>query len=93
MNTRRLSEALLTFGAAVLCGAAVWWAHFYGQILDKVPYTDLGDAIHCLYTSNGACGLGSNMAQIVNTISYNPLIFWVGPGMLGLGAMLRLTLQ
>ncbi len=92
MDTKKLTDILLGIGVAVTVVAFVWWAYFYGQVTKEMG-GNLGDAFGCFYSSGGPCGFISGLAQLAGMTPYNPVVFWVGAVMLGIGIILKLSLK
>jgi hypothetical protein len=98
MDVKRLGNLLTVVGAVVLAGACLWWFWFYSSVLREVGQAagarDIAspwDAVHCLYGSDGACGLISGISTLAGKTPYEPMLFWFGLAGLVLGAVIRLT--
>jgi|GEM_PF-6843644 len=71
-------------GIAILVCSALWWIDFYNPFLDKLGLT-YGDALKCLVTNDGACGLATGFAQLAGKTHYHPELFWIGMTVLVIG--------
>jgi len=92
MDIKKLIRILIRIGSLITLGAFIWWAYFYGQITKEMK-SNLGDAISCLYSSDGPCGFINGLAQFGGATPYNPIIFWVGITMVGIGIVLKLSVK
>jgi len=92
MDTKKLAKVLIWIGGLVTLAAFIWWAYFYGQVTKEMG-GNMGDAIGCLYSSSGPCGFVSGLAQFGGVTPYNPVVFWIGVVMLGIGIILKLSVK
>lgn len=92
MDIKKLIKTLLALGGLVTVGALVWWVYFYSQVIKELG-GDFGDAAQCLYSSGGGCGFVSGLAQMGGATPYNPIVFWVGVILLGVGLILKFSLK
>ena len=90
LDIKKLTDNLLLLGILITIGAVVWWVIFYSQVTSELG-TDLGEAFSCLYSSEGGCGFVSGVAQMGGMTPYNPMVFWIGSGLLGLGILLNIS--
>ena len=92
MDTRKLANILLVGGLILLLAALFWWGSFYGDIMKGLG-GKLSDALGCLYSSDGACGLATGIAQFAGKTPYSPALFWVGTVCFSIGALMKATLK
>ena len=92
MNFKKLANLLLLAGIVLLAVALIWWANFYGPIMNEL-HSKLSKALDCLYSSGGACGLAAGISQIFGKTPYNPVVFWIGAGAAAAGVLMRMTLK
>ena len=98
MDFRKLGNLLTVLGGVVLVGACIWWFSFYSSVVREVGRATgnqgdatVFDALNCLYSSGGICGLVSSVATIAGKTPYEPMVFWFGLAGLVLGVLFRLT--
>lgn len=93
LDLQQLINVLLVGGGAIICVAVVWWAYFYNQVMRGLTggRGGLSEAFSCLYSSGGPCGFVSGMSQLGGLTPYNPVAFWIGAVLLGIGVVLRLA--
>lgn len=87
MDVKKLSEILMAIGGFLILCAFLWWSSFYGKITKEIG-ASLGDAVKCLYSSKGECGVASGIAQFAGVTPYNPAVFWIGIAILSAGIIL-----
>lgn len=90
MIARRLAYGLLGLGVVVICGALVWWAVFYGDTTGEMA-VGLGDAVGCIFSSGGTCGLITGAAQAAGETAYDPAVFWAGMALLVVAALVAFS--
>ncbi len=90
MEPRKLTNVLLGIGVSFTAIAFLWWMAFYGKVTNELGMP-LGEAISCLYSSGGECGLVSALAQFGDVTPYSPLMLWVGIALVGAGLIVRLS--
>ncbi|WP_394146724.1 hypothetical protein [Shewanella atlantica] len=90
IDIAKLTQMLLWGGGAITFCAFLWWANFYGQVVKEFG-GQLSEAATCLYSSSGTCALVSGLAQMGGGTPYDPVVFWVGIVVLGLGILLFLS--
>jgi hypothetical protein len=89
MGSRRLGEGLSIIGAVLLAIAYSWWREFYGAVQNF--FGNKGDPpLECLYAISGPCRAVANVAALAGAKAYDPLIFWAGAILIGLGLLLYL---
>jgi uncharacterized protein YegL len=76
MDQKQLSKALQIGGAVGLVVAVIWWFKFFSEV-QRIAGSDWGHAFGCLFSSSGACGLVSGIANAAGYWAYQPIIFWV----------------
>ena len=98
MDFRKLGNALMILGAAVLIGAVIWWMTFYNSIARDIgkatgarPDAGLSDVVSCLYSTGGICVWVQTGATFVGKTPYEPMTFWFGLAALLLGGLIRYT--
>lgn len=96
MDIQKLNKILTGLGATILAAAIIWWFFFYSGVINDLSSLtgnskNLSDAFVCLYSSGGGCAFISGMAEYAGYTPYEPLMFWVGIIMLGLGLILKFT--
>ena len=100
MDFKKLGTLLIVAGAAMLVAACIWWFTFYSSIgrspiareLAKATgNADAGltDALGCLYSSAGLCGVVSTLAPLAGRTAYEPMLFWFAVAALLLGVIIR----
>ena len=92
MDIKKLTATFLIIGGSITTGALLWWLNFYGQITRELGGT-IGEAFSCLYSSGGECGFVIELAQLGGFTPYNPISFWVGVVLLGIGIILKFSLK
>jgi len=92
MEIKKLTQILLGLGGVITAGSIIWWASFYGQVVNEVG-GNLGDFFQCLYTSSGPCGFLVGIAQLAGATTYNPTLFWIGVIMFGVGIILKFSIK
>ena len=92
MNMKKFANLLLSLGLLLSLAAVAWWAYFYQKLMHDVN-KPLTDALECLYSSSGACGWVSNAANLLGKTPYEPLLLWIGIGILVTGLLIRLSLK
>ncbi len=90
MNFRRLGTLLIGGGFILVVAAAAWWWSFYAPLAQDMN-VDLSRAVRCLYSTSGACGLVSGVAQLGGKTPYEPMLLWIGLGALAAGFLIRLS--
>jgi hypothetical protein len=98
VDVKKFGNALAVVGVALLIGALVWWYSFYSsavqdfaKVTGLTPQTSISDALTCLYSSSGMCGIVTAAAPIVGRTAYEPMLFWFGLAALLLGVLIRYT--
>ena len=98
MDFRKLGNLLMVLGGVVLAGAGIWWFSFYHSVIRDVGRAagtqgdaTVFDAVNCLYSSGGICGLVAGIASIAGRTPYEPMLFWFGLAGLVLGGVFRVT--
>ena len=92
MDIKKLTTTLLMLGGLITVGALLWWLYFYSQVVKELG-CDFGQAVPCLYSSGGGCGFVSGLAQLGGATPYNPIVFWVGIVLFGVGIILKFSLK
>jgi hypothetical protein len=92
MDIRKLTNILLGAGVCLLVIALVWWNSFYGEIMKNLD-ARLSDALGCLYSSAGACGMASGIATFLGKSPYHPELFWAGMIILLIGIVMKASLR
>lgn len=92
MEVKKLSQILIVIGGIITGIALIWWAAFYGEVAQEFG-GNLGDALKCLFSSGGECAFVTGIAQMVGSTPYNPVVFWVGIVILGVGLILLFSLK
>jgi len=92
MDIKKLTQILLAVGGVIIVIAIIWWASFYGGVTEEIG-GNLGDAFKCLFSSGGECGFVSGLAQFAGVTPYNPIVFWIGVVILGVGLILKFSLK
>ena len=92
MDIKKLTTALLAIGGLITISALIWWFYFYSQVIKELG-GNFEDAAPCLYSSGNGCGFVSGLAELGGGNPYNPTIFWIGIVLLGLGAVLKFSLN
>ncbi len=90
MDFRRLGLLLITGGGVLVVAAVAWWLHFYAPLAQDLN-VDLGRALRCLYSTSGACGLVTGVAQLGGKTPYEPMLLWIGLGALAAGILIRFS--
>jgi len=94
MDFKRLSNIVLVLGVVGVLAAFLWWYRFYSRLVEASRGSSkLGDALPCLYSDTGGCGLVSGISQFVGDTPYSPTVFWFAAGVLILGIVLRLSVK
>jgi hypothetical protein len=88
----RIAWIAIGGGVLIIVAAVVWWASFYGDIVNRDGQGRLVNALACVYSNRGVCGFVSGMARQAGRLAYSPTIFWFGICLLLSGAAMRLLL-
>jgi hypothetical protein len=98
VDVKRLGNVLLTGGVLLLVAAVLWWFAFYSSVVREMRRLSGGqgegsvlDALSCLYSSSGVCALVSGVAALAGKTPYEPMLFWIGLGVLVIGILLRVS--
>nr|VFK00290.1 MAG: hypothetical protein BECKH772B_GA0070898_101855 [Candidatus Kentron sp. H]VFK03594.1 MAG: hypothetical protein BECKH772A_GA0070896_103382 [Candidatus Kentron sp. H]VFK06141.1 MAG: hypothetical protein BECKH772C_GA0070978_103283 [Candidatus Kentron sp. H] len=91
MDFKKLTSTLLGLGIIITIGALVWWEHFYSRVVGSNG--DLTNYFPCIYSFGGGCGFISGIAKFGGSMSYEPMVFWIGIVSLGLGIILKSSLK
>jgi hypothetical protein len=98
VDFKKLGNALTAIGVIVLVIAVAWWLYFYNslakdfaRLTGSKPDAGISDALSCLYSSSGACGLVSGVASLAGRTPYEPMLFWFGIAATVLGLLIRFT--
>lgn len=92
MDIEKLKKILIGLGGAVLFVAVVWWFAFYSVVVNELGRGKGWDeALVCLYSSSGGCAFISGLAKFGGATPYEPIVFWVGVIILGIGLFLKFT--
>jgi hypothetical protein len=96
VDFRKLGNALMLAGAAVLVAACLWWFSFYSSVVREIGQAtgregSVFDVVACLYSTSGICGLVASVAVLAGKTAYEPLLFWFGLAGLILGVLIRFT--
>lgn len=98
MDFNRLGNILMVVGAVAMAAACVWWFSFYSSVVREIGKASGGqgdasvfDAMSCLYSSSGICGLVSGVATLAGKTAYEPMVFWFGLAGLVAGVVIRLA--
>ena len=92
MDTKKLSKILVVLGSIVLIAAFIWWLIFYSEIVRGLGGgKGWSDAFVCLFSFSGECAFISNLAKFGGAAPYEPLVFWVGIILLGIGLFFKFT--
>jgi hypothetical protein len=98
VDFKKLGNALTAIGALTLVIAVAWWMYFYNSLMKDFarltgsrPDAGLSDALSCLYSTSGACGLVSGVATLAGRTPYEPMLFWFGLAAVVLGLLIRFT--
>jgi hypothetical protein len=98
MDLKKLSSILMIAGAVLAAGAVIWWYAFYSKVIGELNQLNPGsdassssvlDTLSCLYSSAGVCSLVSGVASIAGRTPYEPMLLWVGVGLLAVGIIVR----
>jgi hypothetical protein len=89
MDINKLKKILIWLGGFVTLAALLWWAKFFNEPTNG----NLGEALSCLYSSSGMCGVVSGISQFSGSTPYNPIIFWVGVISLFIGIILKFSMK
>ena len=92
MLLRKLTSMLTALGTLAVIGACGWWFYFYRLVTQQL-HGGIDQYFTCLYAKDGGCGLISGVAQLTKTTPYDPLLLWVGGGLLGAGILFRILLK
>lgn len=79
----------MTLGALVIAGAVLWW-HLFWTGVSAFFGSRGGASIECLYALSGECRILSKVASLAGANAYEPLAFWIGLGLVGIGLVLAL---
>lgn len=93
MDTHKLAKILMSGGIALCFAALAWWGIFYLRLIKELGGTmkNIGEAIPCLYSSGGPCGLVSGLAQMSGHTPYTPILFWVAVVMFIVGLVVSFS--
>lgn len=92
MDIEKLKSILIKLGGAILAVAVVWWFVFYSEVVNELGRGKGWDeAFVCLYSSSGECAFISGLAKFGGATPYEPIVFWVGVIILGIGLLLKFT--
>ncbi len=99
MDFKRLGTILIIGGGAVVVAAFAWWLAFYSTIvheLSRAPGAPRGgtsvfDLVGCLYSSRDVCGFIAGFARLIGRTPYEPMLLWLGLGVLIVGVAIRLA--
>jgi hypothetical protein len=98
MDLKKLSSILMILGAGLAVAAVIWWYAFYSRIIGELnqltPGSDTSnssvlDALSCLYSGGGVCSLVTGLASLAGKTPYEPMVLWLGIGVLVGGLIVR----
>lgn len=91
MDMKKLSDILVGAGIFVTVGAIIWWCAFYSEVTgeDIIP----ASAFRCLYSSGGPCAIIIRVAHFTGKTPYNPVLFWIGILILGIGLIVKYSIK
>jgi hypothetical protein len=92
MDIKKLTVTIRSLGVLLILAALVWWYHFYGALASELN-ADLYEALPCLTSSSGGCGLASGIASFAGATPYNPQLFWVGVVLFIVGLVMSYSLK
>lgn len=72
-------------GLASLVASFGWWRSFFQQVrnLTGIPADQIArEALPCLFYTTTPCSLAYSMAELTGNPSYNPVLTWVGFGLI-----------
>lgn len=76
MDFRKLSNIVLGIGGLGLIVAVGWWYTFYADIVGSSRgLSTMSDALKCLYSDAGGCGVVAGIANLAGRTPYNPTVF------------------
>jgi hypothetical protein len=88
----RIAWGATALGIIVTVGAVIWWATFYGGVVNQDAQGDLRNAIQCLYSRRGVCGFIPSVARSAGRVAYSPTVFWFGICLILSGVAMKLLL-
>ena len=89
MDQKQLSKILCGAGAVGLGIAFFWWLVFFSEVQRVADSSfDWGHAMECLFSSSGACGFISGLANASGYWSYPPIILWLSAASLVAGLVI-----
>jgi len=83
-------KLILLLGLGATAGAGIWWYSFYSGVARFVGGGGGGPPIGCLYAMSGPCRMVSQVAALAGANAYQPLLFWVGVGLIIVGLVLQM---
>ena len=86
-----ITNALVSIGTVGLVGSVVWWFIFYSEVnraFGGNP-SEMLKALQCLILNSGPCGFVTGMASAAGAYAYQPMLFWIGAILLGLGLVIK----
>ena len=92
MDGKKLAQILISVGIIAVIAALLWWASFYGPIMQDLG-GDLSSAYSCIYSSSGGCSIASGVAQLAGKTPYNPVLFWIGAASWAVGVLILATMK
>ena len=75
-------NSVIGVGCSILLCAFFWFASLFPQ------GTSCFDLIHCMYSNSFDCAIWSGLNSLVGS-SYNPIFFWIGVGVTGVGLFMK----
>jgi hypothetical protein len=98
VDFKRLGTILIIGGSAVTVAAFAWWLAFYSTIVNELSRapnaprtTSVFDLASCLYSSRDVCGFIAGFARLLGKTPYEPMLLWLGLGVLVAGVVIRLA--
>jgi hypothetical protein len=90
MDFRKLASILSGLGALGVVVALGWWYVFYSDLVGKSRgLGSMSDALKCLYSDAGGCGMVQGLTNIAGRTPYSPTVFWVSVVVLAVGVVLK----
>jgi hypothetical protein len=79
MDAAKLGRTLVGLGVAGLIGSVLWWFIFFSNVNSAMGgrARDLGQAVQCLWSSSGPCGMITGLAGAAGHLAYQPAFFWI----------------
>jgi len=94
MDFRKLSGIVLGIGVLGLIVSLGWWYTFYADVVGRSRgLSTMSDALKCLYSDAGGCGVVAGITNLAGRTPYNPTVFWVALVLLAVGAVLRFSVK